>query len=1034
MQCPQCGKAASPNAKFCPACGARLGGGAPPVQRLQPGQLLHNGAYRIQRTLGKGGMGLVYLAENMQAFGRLCVVKEMLDYFDPNDPHAVTAAHQRFEDEARTLSRLNHPGIPGIQAYFSEGGHNYMVMSYVAGDNLEQMLGQQIAERQIIEYGIQVCEILEYLASLTPPVVHHDIKPANIIVDASANRARLVDFGIAKARLSAQPGGGVGLQKSSIYGTEGYAPPEQYNGQSEPRSDVYALAATLYHVVTNDDPGPHPFSFPQLSALAPKLRAALTPCLEDVRRRSSAADFRKALQKALVAKKSDTPGARDSFAVVNFQAPSAANRLQLAQRLQQQLGLTAAAAEVLTWQEPVSYLRGVDARQAQALLAQLAPYTINAKAVRTSQLLSWRAGLTQQQQQRLADTGELVVNQPYYPQDSVCHCYACGHEWKTRATDLARLRASCSQCGSAWHSHRIFRCTVCGHEFAHGDCVTDAPRLFPQCPACQARAWLPRQQLQLSKSPVTASLRLPVGAVKLLHLALPAKPNPATLRGRVIFSAPWIIGGEQIANGQVELTVNAAGLQPRQTLRADGWAITNGGSAPVSIDLYVDAPPQLVIASTALDFGLVKAQETRTLDLVIRNGGDGDLNGRIVSSSSWLHIDKDAFQGKQAVVKCRVNGADLYQPGVNAATLTVESNGGRQSIPVTAVALPTTLAVDPPVIDFGHRPRRGMAHAQLTVINAGLGLLEGDISSDVSWISLDAGALSGNANVVRLTVKLTDLSPGSSGAGRVLVRSNGGAAAIPVHVRVSRHGVLGHMIRYSRATQILLALLVLLGAGYGWWQAGRVERAATSAHVAPTQAAAGGPGAATIAAGNASVVATIATITSTQTIDTRAAEDSTMEAPSHRAAVDMAAATAAAARPLPTNTVSAMQISIATATPAPPTASAETSAPIMRPICTDPRANITSPAPGIVVSGRISVTGTALHEVFDYYKLEYMPGIDPAGSFIFMFRGNAPVVNGTLAEFNTAALPNGVYTLRLTVVDASGNYPPPCTVTIRISN
>jgi hypothetical protein len=178
----------------------------------------------------------------------------------------------------------------------------------------------------------------------------------------------------------------------------------------------------------------------------------------------------------------------------------------------------------------------------------------------------------------------------------------------------------------------------------------------------------------------------------------------------------------------------------------------------------------------------------------------------------------------------------------------------------------------------------------------------------------------------------------------------------------------------------------------------------------------------------------MAAVTSTQTSATRAAEDSTMETPSQLAAVDTAAAAAAATRLLLTNTVSATPILIATATPAPPTAPAEISAPILRSVCTDPRANITSPAPGVVVSGRISVMGTATHDAFDYYKLEYTPGIDPAGSFIFMFRGNAPVVDGALAEFYTAALPNGVYTLRLTVVDASGNYPPPCTATIVIRN
>ncbi|MEI2692387.1 MAG: serine/threonine-protein kinase [Anaerolineae bacterium] len=231
------------------------------------------------------------------------VVKEMLDYVDPADypdqaayQQAVQHAHRRFEEEARTLASLAHRGIPAINEYFSDGGRNYIVMEYVEGADLEQRLthsndqGQRIAGQtyppdEVIRLGVQVCKVLEYLAGLSRPVVHQDIKPANLIVDRSGE-VRLVDFGTAKARLAVQPGGKVGLQKSSVYGTVGYAPPEQYSGQSEPRSDVYALAATLYHLATDDDPRSHPFNFPRLSGLPQGLWRTLDPALQqDVARR-----------------------------------------------------------------------------------------------------------------------------------------------------------------------------------------------------------------------------------------------------------------------------------------------------------------------------------------------------------------------------------------------------------------------------------------------------------------------------------------------------------------------------------------------------------------------------------------------------------------------------------------------------------------------------------------------------------------------------------------------------------------------------
>jgi serine/threonine protein kinase len=152
-------------------------------------------------------------------------------------------------------------------------------MEYIEGDDLEQRLthtdrqGRQIpgracAEDEVIRWGIALCKVLEYLASLSPsPVVHHDIKPANIILDKNSGEVRLVDFGTAKARLQQQAGGAVGMQQSSLYGTTGYAAPEQYRRTSEPRSDVYALAATLYHLATDDDPGVHPFTFQSSSGL-----------------------------------------------------------------------------------------------------------------------------------------------------------------------------------------------------------------------------------------------------------------------------------------------------------------------------------------------------------------------------------------------------------------------------------------------------------------------------------------------------------------------------------------------------------------------------------------------------------------------------------------------------------------------------------------------------------------------------------------------------------------------------------------------
>ncbi|MEO7909909.1 MAG: serine/threonine-protein kinase, partial [Roseiflexaceae bacterium] len=275
---------------------------------LTPGRSLANGRFTVRLALSKGGMGAIYLASDNEAFGRMVVIKTMLDYFDPADVPAVQEARARFLQEARTLSLLRHPAIPQIFTYFQDGPHNYIVMEYIEGHDLEQLLtrqddtsgqvvnGQAYPQPDLLRWGVALCQVLVYLASRQPhAVVHHDIKPANLLLDSSSNDIRLVDFGTAKARLLALAGS-VGLQQSSVHGTQGYAAPEQYRGQSEPRSDVYALAATLYHLATDDDPRAHPFDFPllgQLGNFGHALRAALDV---DPSQRPTAAQLQRRLE------------------------------------------------------------------------------------------------------------------------------------------------------------------------------------------------------------------------------------------------------------------------------------------------------------------------------------------------------------------------------------------------------------------------------------------------------------------------------------------------------------------------------------------------------------------------------------------------------------------------------------------------------------------------------------------------------------------------------------------------------------------
>jgi serine/threonine protein kinase len=266
-----------------------------------------NGDYRIVRSISKGGMGAVYLAEDRRAFGRLCIVKQMLQYYDPANPEEQRRAEERFQEEGRTLASLSYPGIPRIYAFLAEHGRYYIVMEYIQGENLESFVtheddagrlvtNKRLPREEVMRYTIQVCRILEYLHDRPRPVVHQDIKPANLILESQLGEVRLVDFGTARAEIP--PGASLGDgTKSSIYGTDGYAPPEQYRGRPVPRSDVFALAATVYHLLTDDDPRDHPFKWPQIGTLPREVALALDRALrESPEQRSTARELRQALE------------------------------------------------------------------------------------------------------------------------------------------------------------------------------------------------------------------------------------------------------------------------------------------------------------------------------------------------------------------------------------------------------------------------------------------------------------------------------------------------------------------------------------------------------------------------------------------------------------------------------------------------------------------------------------------------------------------------------------------------------------------
>jgi serine/threonine protein kinase len=240
---------------------------------LNPGTIL-SGRYSIERLLGGGGMGVVYLARDQRLANRPCAIKEMVDHFI--DQQQRLEANDYFAREADTLAQLKHQAIPAITDRFDDQNRHYLVMEYVEGRNLEEELAARnndpLPEGLVIDVARQLCDVLAYLHNMAPPIVYRDMKPSNVML-TSKGRAVLVDFGIARLFKAAR--------KGTMIGTLGFAPPEQYKGDIDPRSDIYSLAATLHYMLTARDPEKFPpFSFPKIKELRPELSNNLAAAID----------------------------------------------------------------------------------------------------------------------------------------------------------------------------------------------------------------------------------------------------------------------------------------------------------------------------------------------------------------------------------------------------------------------------------------------------------------------------------------------------------------------------------------------------------------------------------------------------------------------------------------------------------------------------------------------------------------------------------------------------------------------------------
>jgi len=224
------------------------------ASQLDPGTVLY-GRYEIVKRIGGGGMGAVYYAKDKNLGEQPRAVKEMIQtHLDESQQEKAVADFKR---ESMLLASLEHPSIPTIYDYFYDEAASrfYLVMKYISGGDclarLRSAPGGRIDELTVADWGAQAADVLDYLHNRRPQIIYRDLKPANLMIDGNTGRVMLIDFGIARWVAPQEKG-------VTAVGTMGYAPPELFSGKAEPRTDIYSLGATMFHLLTGSDPQDNP--------------------------------------------------------------------------------------------------------------------------------------------------------------------------------------------------------------------------------------------------------------------------------------------------------------------------------------------------------------------------------------------------------------------------------------------------------------------------------------------------------------------------------------------------------------------------------------------------------------------------------------------------------------------------------------------------------------------------------------------------------------------------------------------------------
>ncbi|HEY8285669.1 MAG TPA: serine/threonine-protein kinase [Chloroflexota bacterium] len=509
--CSHCGTRVPDSYRFCTVCGARMDGAppppAPPPVRAAPAPVTTSsmlaGRYTVDKVLGRGGMSTVYQAYDTRFSNRVVAIKEMVDSFAT--PEERAEATRDFLREADMLAALRHPAIPAVFDRFSVNTRHYLVMEHIEGENMEAALHARAApysEQQARAWAIELCALLRYLHEQQPPVIFRDLKPGNILIEPSG-RLRLIDFGIARFFKHAQS------TDTTALGTSGYASPEHYTGQTDARSDIYSLGATLHHVLTLRDPSRQPpFQFPPIRSLNPTVSPELEAIIGRALATDRAARFASAREiEAALAARPRTPRARTGPmtpppimpppAALTAAGPSPLVLVITRVRRGADLGALAREMAPLVGQpEPAA----LDLLRRLPLAVPLVSVNrLGDKLKRIQQLgadarhvapATESVHLDPALMQELRTHHQIVIWDVRVGAGRGCYCRRCGFRWTTSKAVGDFVPQVCNRCKrDDWSKRRLCKCAWCGHEFEVNDYDANPERLRPFCECCGLRDW-----------------------------------------------------------------------------------------------------------------------------------------------------------------------------------------------------------------------------------------------------------------------------------------------------------------------------------------------------------------------------------------------------------------------------------------------------------------------------------------------------------------------------------------------------------------